>query len=783
MSFEKFDITVLYVEDQETLRDEISSQLTKFFTNVIVAIDGEDGLQKFKQNHNNPHSLDLVITDIEMPKMNGFELVQQARKLNGDIHAIITSGLNFGRYLENINSIAILNTYIQKPIDMKILFERIKEAMQSINSRRKYKQQYNLTQQYQNALDSSAIVSKTDLKGVITYVNDTFCQISGYTKEELIGQPHSIVRDPDVPKELYKQLWNTIKAKMIFRHPSLPNRAKNGSRYYVDTTIIPILDENRQIFEYISIRFDTTSLYNSLNEEKKAKETQALFLANMSHEIRTPLNGILGFTKLLEEAKLETKEKEYVSIVNSSASTLLTIINDILNISKLQNGQMDLEYIWFNPYIEFINLKKLFEANANEKNINFICNVCKKAKLDETENILLKGDITKLKQVLSNLINNAIKFTPLNGEIIFDIELIEQIKNKAKFKFSVKDNGIGIPEDKQDQIFESFKQADVSTTREYGGTGLGLTISKHIVELFDSKLELISQENQGSEFFFFIELEYKKGEDNIKENTNTKETNYNEQKYKGTVLVAEDVEINQKLIEIVLQKKGLDVVFASNGLEAVEIFHKDHDKFCLVLLDINMPVMDGLEAFTKIDMMKKYKKSKDIPIVSLTANAIKGDKERFLEHGFNHYLSKPLNNDELSKILHKYLQPVKNEETEDQNSLQKIDNLQNYNIVEVNAKKLDLPEDFYLELLSSYLKTINSEIEILLKYLINNNQDQFSNQAHKLKGVSVNLNLLNIFELFKNMEDRSKSKDELLNYIEKTKNEIEVIRSNIKKSS
>jgi YesN/AraC family two-component response regulator len=206
MDFEKFDITVLYVEDQQILRDDIYAYLIKSFSNVIVAIDGEDGLQKFKQNHNNPHSIDLLITDIEMPRMNGFELIQQARKLNQDLHAIITSGLNFGRYIENINSIAILNTYIQKPVNIKVLFEHIKKAIQSIEARRQYKQQYNLTKQYQNALDNSAIVSKTDTKGIITYVNDTFCDISGYTRDELIGQHHNIVRDPDIPKELYEQL-------------------------------------------------------------------------------------------------------------------------------------------------------------------------------------------------------------------------------------------------------------------------------------------------------------------------------------------------------------------------------------------------------------------------------------------------------------------------------------------------------------------------------------------------------------------------------------------------
>jgi signal transduction histidine kinase/DNA-binding response OmpR family regulator len=558
---------------------------------------------------------------------------------------------------------------------------------------------------------------------------------------------------------------------MIFRHSSLPNRAKDGSKYYVDTTIIPILDENRQIFEYISVRFDTTSLYNSLAEEKKAKETQALFLANMSHEIRTPLNGILGFSKLLESSNLEKQDKEYVDIINSSASTLLHIIDDILNISKLQNGQIDLEYIWFNPYLELTNLKKLFEVNANEKNINFVFNLFEGLKLNSDENIFLKGDITKLKQVLSNLINNAIKFTPKSGKIIFDISFVEKSNNKAQLKFSVKDNGIGIPKRKQKQVFESFKQADVSTTRKYGGTGLGLTISKHMVELFGSKLELISDEGMGSEFFFVVDFEYKKEI----QNESKKENNLTNKKYKGRVLVAEDVEINQKLIGAILTKKGLDIVFASNGLEAIEIFHKDYEKFDLVILDINMPVIDGLEAFTKIDMMKKYKKSKNIPIVALTANAIKGDQERFLTHGFDYYLSKPLNNEDLSKILDNHLEELDDQKECSSNSSTK--STKKEDLIKTNASKIDIPEEFYIELLNSYLEKIDNDMALLKQHLVQNQQKEFLNQAHKLKGVSINLNLVDVFELFKAMEDSSKSQEQLAKYIKETEEQIKILKS------
>jgi len=753
MNFEKFNINLLYVEDDKTIRDKLSKVIKKLFQNVVVAFDGEDGIKKFKESIHTNIPIDLIITDVEMPNKNGFELLREVRKFNTDIQAIITSGINFGPYLKEMNSIDTINDYLNKPINLNELVSLVKESVKKIELRKEYKKQYNLIQQYKNALDNSAMVSKTDTKGIITYANDTFCEISGYRREELIGKNHNILRHPDVPSEIFRQMWLTIKAKMIYKYNSLPNKAKDGSTYYVNTTVIPILNINREISEYISIRFNTTALEKSILEEKQAKETQSRFLANMSHEIRTPLNGIIGFAKLLEESNLNKEDKEYIDIINSSAENLLYTINEILDISKIQTGNIEIENVYFSPCKEFEIVKKLFDAKAKEKNINFSFNLSS-GYLKETA---LKGDIVKIKQVLSNLISNAIKFTPQNGDILFAIDVMSEDRDTIKLKFTVQDNGIGIDKAKQKDIFTPFVQEEESTTREYGGTGLGLAIVKDIVELLGGSIHLISRKGKGSIFYFELPFEYGDINKIIKKDDSTKITQFS-----GEILVAEDVKINQKLINALLSKKGLKVTFAANGLEAIEIFSQNLRKFSIIFLDINMPIMDGVEACKNINIIKQEHNIKNIPIVALTANAIKGDKERFLKSGFDNYISKPIDNTILYDILSGYLKSTKLNET---NVVEVVKKRDFTNIITTNAQKLELPEEFYSELINDFLASIDKELDLLKLYIKNKDIDSIYNQAHKLKGVSGNLSLDELFNIFRDIEKKDISKEAIDNDI------------------
>lgn len=497
--------------------------------------------------------------------------------------------------------------------------------------------------EYKKAVDASAIVSKTDKDGVITYVNDAFCEITGYTKEELLGKKHNIIRHPDMPDEFFKNLWETITKKEIFKG-IVKNRKKDGSSYYVKSTIVPILDKNGEISEYLSIRYDITELIHAKERAEKAERAKSQFLANMSHEIRTPLNGIIGFADILSSSNLPPKEHEYAQIIATSAKSLLAIINDILDFSKIESGSYEI-VPEAGSLIELCNsCVVLFSAKAEQKGVS----LQKELDINLPEPLLFDG--TRLQQVLSNLISNAIKFTPSGGEVKLRLTKLDQKDSNVKVLLEVIDSGIGIPKEKQKSIFEPFVQADGGVAKKYGGTGLGLAISSKIIELMGSQIKLESSEGKGSRFFFELTLEIaskkiKKNEDAFKK---VQDINFSGAK----LLVAEDNPVNRKLMDVMLKKVGIEPIFAVNGVEAVDKFIKD--SFDLILMDVNMPEMDGISATQEIREIEKQTNRKTI-IIALTANAIEGDRERFLEAGMDDYLSKPIDFNGLVEMLKKYL--------------------------------------------------------------------------------------------------------------------------------
>ncbi len=353
-------------------------------------------------------------------------------------------------------------------------------------------------EQYKHAIDVSSIVSKTDHRGIITYVNDRFCEISGYSREELIGQPHNIVRGLDMPTGVFKGLWETIQSKNVWRG-ILHNRAKDGSRYSVKTTISPIVDSTGKIYEFIAIREDVTELEGA---KKKAEENARIkgdFLANMSHEIRTPMNGIVGFVDLLKNTPLTDQQKRYLEIIAKSTGHLLSIVNEILDFSKIENNKMVLDPVDSDLKKELSLLCAFYEPNADEKKLDY------RVVIDPKISDCLKVDFHHLKQILSNLISNSIKFTD-EGFIEIVAIMIQEIGAHQRIRFKVSDSGIGIAAENQQKIFDAFSQADTSTTRKYGGTGLGLSISSKLVALMDSRLQLKSDLNAGSEFYFDVDF-------------------------------------------------------------------------------------------------------------------------------------------------------------------------------------------------------------------------------------------------------------------------------------
>lgn len=492
-------------------------------------------------------------------------------------------------------------------------------------------------EQYKNAIEESMIVSRTDRKGIITYVNPLFVNISGYSEEELIGKPHSIVRHPDTPESVFKGMWSTIRRGENW-HGDMQNLTKDGKSYFVKNLICPIVDENGTVLEYIGLREDITEIENSRLRAQEAERAKAAFVANMSHEIRTPINGIAGFVHLLSKSSLAANQRRYLSIIESSLETLLRIVNDVLDFSKIEEGKIEIEWIESHPKTQIPPLFELFSPQANMKKIDY------RLMLDDTVEECLLLDILRIKQVIANLISNALKFTPEEGSVQLKIEVLEETASEQIVQFCVTDTGIGIPKEKQGKIFEKFTQADASTSRQYGGTGLGLSIAYAMVALMGGVLEIQSEEGKGSRFSFqlkarkctALETEALKIDDKTGKHLAMK------------VLVVDDYEINRMLIgEILSFHYGIQADFANNGEEAIAMINKN--SYDLVFMDVSMPVMDGI---TATHIIRKTELT--LPIVALTANVMEGEREKFIGEGMNDYLIKPLDYDELNRILTLY---------------------------------------------------------------------------------------------------------------------------------
>lgn len=359
-------------------------------------------------------------------------------------------------------------------------------------------------------------------------------------------------------------------------------------------------------------------------DAEQASRSKSEFLANMSHEIRTPLNAINGFIGLLNDHETDPEKLNYLGIIKSSSASLLQIINDILDFSKIESGKLHIEQLDFNPEKEFSGTTDLFKLKASEKDIKLYFDGCDM--LPRT----LHGDALRLKQILSNLLSNAIKFTDNKGEIVCKIRYEE-----GRLSFNVKDNGIGIPLDKQKKIFESFTQADGSTVRKYGGTGLGLTVSAKLAELLGGELNVTSQEGVGSEFIFSAPFALGQHNDENSEIRVEKS-----KKLRGHTLLVEDNEANQMFIGIILRNAGLTYDTANNGIEAVEMFK--NQKYKVILMDENMPKLNGVGATKKILQIEADQGLVHTPIIALTANALVGDRQHFLNAGMDDYLAKPL---------------------------------------------------------------------------------------------------------------------------------------------
>ena len=501
------------------------------------------------------------------------------------------------------------------------------------------------------AINQAAIVAITDKAGNITFVNEKFCKISGYTFEELIGKNHRILKSGIHPPEFYHELWGTITSGKLWSG-EVCNRKKDGSHYWVHANIFPLpqeVGENGDEVRYAAVRFDITDrkileekLHLAKEAERIANQSKSEFLANMSHEIRTPMNGIIGMVDLLLDSPLTNDQREFARTISNSGRTLVGIINDILDFSKIEAGKLTLETVEFDAISFLKELLIPFQISAEKKGISLRYESPLSAPT-------LLGDPGRIGQIVNNLVGNAIKFTS-KGEVHVSLNLTPKPPSLTRFVLTIKDSGIGISKANQEKLFNSFTQAESSTTRHFGGTGLGLAISKRLVELMGGTITLASEEKIGSTFA--VNMDFESGTKELITGITSQYVKPSLEKLSGRILVAEDNPVNQKVIAAMLGKLGLYSLLVASGLEVLDALAKS--EFDLVLMDCQMPEMDGFDA-TRSIRKNLSNPFQSIPIIALTANAIQGDREKCIEAGMNDYLAKPVSLTQLHEVLGKYL--------------------------------------------------------------------------------------------------------------------------------
>jgi len=501
-------------------------------------------------------------------------------------------------------------------------------------------------------IPGTVYLSKYDEKWSKIYLNDEVENLTGYSKSEFLN--NSIYYIDLVHPDDYDMLMTA--AKILFQEKKKLHLVyriihKKGHTVWVEEFGEPIIKEGKIVFVGgIFIDITNRKINENILKEKEiaeaANKAKSEFLANMSHEIRTPLNGIIGFTDLLMNTKLEEFQKQYMTTINQSANLLMEVISNILDFSKIESGKLELNIEKCNLIELSHQVIELIKYESNVKQIQL------ELQIDSQVPKFIFLDYIRLKQVLINLLSNAVKFTE-KGKIELNIHVISKKKETVMLRFSVKDTGIGIKKSNQEKIFEAFSQEDSSTTKKFGGTGLGLSISNQLLNLMESHLQLISSYREGSEFFFDVEL--KTSADASKESTlKIEPAHKNNLEYIAkeiTVLIAEDNKINMLLAKTLIKQilPNCTIIEACDGEEAVAKFQESNVD--LILMDVQMPNMNGYEATRKIRGLQ----TKKIPIIALTAGTVIGEREKCIVVGMDDYASKPIIKETLEQVIAKWV--------------------------------------------------------------------------------------------------------------------------------
>ncbi len=579
------------------------------------------------------------------------------------------------------------------------------------------------------------------VNGIITDMNQAFEKVTGYSRVELTGANFiNYFTDPQKAREVYEEVFekgSVADYPLTIKDGRFTDVLFNGSVYK---------DENGKVIGAVVVARDITyqksiakeliearvfaELATGIAEEAKlnaenaaikaedstrvaeeAVKAKQQFLSNMSHEIRTPMNAIIGFTKVVLRTDLTVKQKEYLNAIKTSGDSLIVLINDILDLAKVDSGKMTFEKAPFKLSASISAMLHLFEVKIQEKNLTLV------QEYDTKIPEVLSGDPVRLHQIILNLISNAVKFTE-HGSIALRVKLLKEDVQKVTIEFSISDTGIGIPEGKTESIFENFQQASSNTSRLYGGTGLGLAIVKQLIEGQGGSIHLKSKIHEGSTFSFVLNFNKTKEKAVLEP-----ELNYVKSEIENiNVLVVEDIALNQLLMKTLLDDFGFKLEIASNGKIAIEKLKKN--KFDIILMDLQMPEMNGFETTDFI----RNKMHSNIPIIALTADVTTVDLEKCKAVGMNDYLAKPVNEDLLySKIIGL----INNTEKHKTDVLPEIEKLKSINLAYLIARTKSNPE-LMMEMIGLFLEQTPPLIASMKKSLVDKDWKLLHSAVHKM---------------------------------------------------
>ena len=604
---------------------------------------------------------------------------------------------------------------------------------------------------------SQALICTHDLSGKLLTVNPAICKVLGFKEAELLG--HNIreiipLKHHSGFEEEYIKAIRTSETAVSGEFCVI---SKEGEVIYLlyknyrmeEPGMEPyVIGFAQDITDRVKMEKELRFTKQLTDEIAKAKES---FLAHMSHEIRTPMNGILGIASLLNKTKLEPQQRNYLQLIQDSANNLLVIVNDILDLEKIVAGKLQLERIPFKIVDKIATTIQSFIYRAEEKELGLIFQNSIPADL------VVEGDPYRLSQVLNNILGNALKFTN-EGHINIVTGIKERDEHGVVVEITVQDTGIGIEKERLKTIFEPFEQADATISRKYGGTGLGLAISKNMIEMQNGELLVRSDEGKGSAFT--IRVPYHLSIVAMQENEVSQEIDYKSLGHRK-VLVAEDVELNQFLARHILESWDFEVVIVGNGREAVETLIQS--TFDCILMDVQMPEMDGIEATQHIRRLPDPVKA-NIPIIALTANALKGDSEKYIAAGMTDYLAKPFDEARLFRVISRNL------DTEDSAVLPHKNNTNNINMTVGNSRLYDLSmvqsvsggdQGFIKKMVALFIETVPQNVEDLKQAMNAENWDMVGKTAHKLKSTIDSMGIKSIRQEIRTVEANARQKESL----------------------